>query len=97
VGRPRRNRREAAQPGLERISGEWDEPALAAILEELGSSAIDLTGFGSAEIDELIARMKREARQADPDDVPEPPVVPVSKPGDLRSLANPPEKKRAAR
>jgi hypothetical protein len=43
---------------LNRISGEWDEPALAALLEELGSSAIDLTGFGSAEIDELIARMK---------------------------------------
>src|ERR1035438_9339515 len=60
---------------LNRISGEWDEPALAALLEELGSAAIDLTGFGSAEIDELIARMKREARAADPDDVPEPPVV----------------------
>ena len=33
---------------LNRISGEWDEPALAALLEELGSSALDLTGFGSA-------------------------------------------------
>jgi DNA modification methylase len=71
---------------LNRISGEWDEPALARVLEELGSAAIDLTGFGSAEIDELIARMKREARAADPDDVPEPPVVPVSKTGDLYVL-----------
>src|SRR5664280_2650060 len=71
---------------LNRISGEWDEPALAALLEELGSAAIDLTGFGSAEIEELIARMKREARAADPDDVPEPPVVPVAKPGDLYLL-----------
>ncbi len=71
---------------LNRISGEWDEPALAALLEELGSSALDLTGFGSAEIDELVARMKREARGVDPDDVPEPPKTPVSKPGDLYVL-----------
>src|ERR1035437_9802596 len=68
---------------LNRIAGEWDEPALAALLEELGAAALDLTGFDSTEVDELIARMKREARQADPDDVPEPPVVPVAKPGDL--------------
>src|ERR1035437_11186803 len=71
---------------LNRISGEWDEPALARVLEELGSAAIDLTGFGSAEIDELIARMKREARATDPDNVPEPPTVPVSRPGDLYVL-----------
>ena len=71
---------------LNRISGEWDEPALAALLEELGSSALDLTGFGSTEVDELIARMKREARGVDPDDVPEPPKTPVSKRGDLYVL-----------
>src|ERR1035441_9805817 len=71
---------------LNRISGEWDEPALAALLKELGSSAIGLTGFGSAEVDELIARMKREARGVDPDDVPEPPKTPVSKRGDLYVL-----------
>jgi ParB-like chromosome segregation protein Spo0J len=51
---------------LNRISGEWDEPALAALLEELGSSAIDLTGFGSDEVDELIARMKRETAASIP-------------------------------
>src|ERR1019366_3999935 len=39
---------------LNRISGEWDEEKLGALLEELGSSAIDLTGFGSDEVDELI-------------------------------------------
>jgi DNA modification methylase len=71
---------------LNRISGEWDEPALAALLQELGSTELDLTGFGSAEVDELIARMNREARQADPDEVPEPPKVAVTKPGDLYVL-----------
>src|ERR1019366_9115563 len=28
---------------LNRISGEWDEPALAALLAELGAAALDLT------------------------------------------------------
>src|ERR1039458_6918452 len=35
---------------LNRISGEWDEPALAALLEELGAAGLDLTGFDSTEI-----------------------------------------------
>jgi len=68
---------------LNRISGEWDEVALAALLEEMGAAAINLTGFESAEVDELIDRMRREARAVDPDEVPEPPKVAVTKPGDL--------------
>lgn len=68
---------------LNKISGEWDEPALAKLLEELGGAAVDLTGFSGAEVDDLLARMRQEARVEDPDDVPEPPKVPVSKPGDL--------------
>ena len=71
---------------LNRISGEWDEPALAALLEELGSAALNLTGFDGSEIEELIARMRREALGVDPDDVPEPPKVAVTKPGDLYVL-----------
>ena len=38
------------------------------------------------EIDELVARMKREARGVDPDNVPELPKTPVSKRGDLYVL-----------
>lgn len=71
---------------LNKISGEWDEPALAALLEELGAAALDLTGFDGSEVEELIARMKREARAVDPDEVPEPPKVAVTKPGDLYVL-----------
>lgn len=71
---------------LNRISGEWDDAALAKLLEELGSSALDLTGFDSSEVDELVAKMKRAAREADPDAVPEPPKIPKSKPGDLYVL-----------
>ena len=71
---------------LNKISGEWDEPALAALLEELGAAALDLTGFDGSEVDELIARMRHDARTVDPDEVPEPPKVAVTKPGDLYVL-----------
>lgn len=68
---------------LNRISGEWDEPALAALLEEMGAAAGDLTGFDTTEIDELVDRMNREARAVDPEEIPEPPAEPRTKRGDL--------------
>ncbi len=71
---------------LNKISGEWDEGLLGALLEELGTAALDLTGFDGSEVDELIARMRNEARTVDPDEVLEPPKVAVTKPGDLYVL-----------
>ncbi|QFT59519.1 putative methyltransferase [Sulfitobacter sp. THAF37] len=63
----------------------WDPELLALELGDLGELGVDLTGlgFGSLELDELlgldVADPKEEA-------TPEPPVVPVSGPGDLWCL-----------
>jgi DNA modification methylase len=67
---------------LNRISGEWDEQKLAPILAELrGLPEIDLTGFQPAEIDKLIREVMPQDENEDV--IPEPPVEPVTKTGDL--------------
>lgn len=62
----------------------WDEDLLALELEELQAMAFDvsLTGFDAGEIDSLLAKPTTEGL-TDPDEVPEPPAEPVSKPGDV--------------
>jgi site-specific DNA-methyltransferase (adenine-specific) len=72
---------------LNRISGEWDEEKLGALLLELSEAGADiaLTGFDDSELQKILAELRR-AQRGDPDDVPEPPAVPVSKPGDLYVL-----------
>jgi site-specific DNA-methyltransferase (adenine-specific) len=72
---------------LNRISGEWDEEKLGALLLELSKAGADiaLTGFDDSELQKVLADLRR-AQRGDPDDVPEPPAVPVSKPGDLYVL-----------
>ncbi len=62
----------------------WDEDLLALELEELQAMAFDITqtGFDAAEIDSLLAKATTEGL-TDPDEVPEPPAEPVSKPGDV--------------
>jgi DNA modification methylase len=62
----------------------WDEDLLTLELEELQAMAFDvsLTGFDVAEIDSLLAKPTTDGL-TDPDEVPEPPAEPVSKPGDV--------------
>jgi len=70
-----------------------DDAALAALLD--GIRAEDRarllgTGYEEAAVDELLARLAADAGPTpgltDPDDVPEPPAEPVTKPGDLWQL-----------
>jgi DNA modification methylase len=72
---------------LNKISGEWDEDKLGALLLDLTAAGADisLTGFDDSELQKILADLRR-AQRGDPDDVPEPPAVPVSKPGDLYVL-----------
>src|ERR1017187_8685666 len=72
---------------LRKISGEWDEEKLGALLLELSAAGedISLTGFDDSELQKILADLRRSQR-GDPDDVPEAPAVPVSKPGDLYVL-----------
>lgn len=68
---------------------DWDEDLLALEMEELRDSEIDalLTGFNQDEIDALLAEATPQGN-TDPDDVPEVPAEPVSKPGDVWVLGN---------
>lgn len=70
---------------------EWDEPALAALLDELRKEdALDGVGFDESEIDALLVDLDAGADPADIDD-PGPgevPTQPVSRPGDIWTLGN---------
>jgi DNA modification methylase len=67
--------------------GTWDEALLAGELQELLAEDVDLAmlGFSDAELDQLLAfdGSGEEADGTDGEDVPEAPVDPVSRPGDL--------------
>ena len=66
--------------------GAWDEALLAGELQELLAEDFDLSvvGFSDAELDELLAGDGGEDGTRDgEDEVPETPVDPVSRPGDL--------------
>lgn len=61
----------------------WDTEILKLELRELDTAGFDLSliGFDGSELASLL---KEETKpQADPDDVPEPPADPITKPGDL--------------
>lgn len=72
---------------LNKIHGEWDIPKLAEILAALPADLAALTGFDEQEMRkiareaEIAVRAFMDAQSAD--DIPEPPAVPVTKPGDL--------------
>lgn len=71
------------------LNAGWDEAMLKAeldILKEEGFD-LDLTGFSEEELNALLNVEVVEGK-TDPDEVPEPPVDPVSKPGDLWILGN---------
>lgn len=71
---------------LNRISGAWDEPKLAELLEELQQADADimLTGFTEAEVEQLLADSGPGAE----DKVAEEPVKTRAKPGDLWLLGD---------
>jgi DNA modification methylase len=70
----------------------WDEELLALELAELSEAGydLDLTGFDEAEIEGLLtddgADAPTEADEADSEEIPEPPVTPVSRHGDIWAL-----------
>ncbi len=67
---------------------EWDEPALAKLLEELrAEDALDGVGYTEIDIDELLAELADDEDIDDPGPE-EPPETPVSRPGDLWVLGN---------
>lgn len=65
----------------------WDDTKLVAELLALQEQEFDLglTGFTADELSELLASEPNEFA-GDPDDVPEPPVEPITQPGDLWQL-----------
>ncbi len=64
------------------LNAGWDESLLGIELTDLKGLGVDLglTGFGELELDALLSPASGET---DPDDAPEPPTNPISKPRDL--------------
>jgi DNA modification methylase len=73
---------------LNRIHGTWDEERLAALLQELAAAGADLelTGFESDEINQILASLGPTEGLTDPDDIPEPPDKPETERGDMITL-----------
>jgi hypothetical protein len=71
---------------------DWDEPALAKLLEELrAEDALDGVGYTDSDIEELLAELAEDTNDEDDVDDPgpeEPPETPVSRPGDLWVLGD---------
>ena len=69
---------------LSELSG-WDDALLAAELHALNAAGFDLglTGFEGEDLDRLLAPLDEGDGLAGEDVIPEPPVNPVSRPGDL--------------
>jgi hypothetical protein len=69
---------------LSELSG-WDDELLAAELHALNAAGfdLDLTGFEGEDLDRLLAALDEGDGLAGDDVIPEPPVNPVSRPGDL--------------
>ena len=60
----------------------WDLPKLAGELDRMGEGLLE--DLADLNLDELLERYTHVTDgQTDPDDVPEPPAEPVTKPGDL--------------
>ena len=74
---------------LNQISGEWDEQLLSDLLLELEHDGQDLEdlGFDADELQAIIdAAAPTPELSGDLDEVPEPPAVPITQPGDLWQL-----------
>lgn len=68
--------------------GQWDLPKLTDILSELDGNGFDatLTGFDDEELRRMLAPAGGLLDGVDPDEVPEPPAEPITRPGDLITL-----------
>ncbi|MFN3347347.1 site-specific DNA-methyltransferase [Pseudorhodoplanes sp.] len=68
------------------LNAGWDEALLALEIEELQGAGfeIDLIGFDEAELGAMLS--PAAGGLTDPDEVPEPPAIPVSRTGDLWTL-----------
>lgn len=66
------------------LNSGWDEAMLRLELLDLQAADfdMDLTGFSTEELDSLLIEATEEGNTA-PDEIPEPPVDPVSVPGDI--------------
>ena len=72
------------------LAGAWDEELLAAELHALNAAGfdLDLTGFDQEELDRLLAPLDEGDGLAGEDVIPEPPLNPVSRLGDLWLLGD---------
>ncbi len=74
---------------LNRISGEWNEEALARVLAELqaGGADMELTGFKAGEIEKYLTSLRDPIGPED-DEAPDLPKKATTKPGDLWELGD---------
>lgn len=78
------DKEKALNLALNKTGGDWDLPSLKDLLEELdtGDFDIEITGFDIGEIKELATQFDVDGDIVE-DEPPEPPEVPITKPGDL--------------
>lgn len=66
---------------------DWDDEALGKLLADLDEESRAATGFDDAEISKLLDGLSGD-EDNDPDEVPDPPKNPVTKPGDIWILGD---------
>ncbi len=83
-------REKALNLALNKISGEWDYPALKDLLEELNTGAMDMeiTGFDMKEIEDLMTQFHVPEEGLTEDDAVPEATESISRQGDLWSLGN---------
>jgi DNA modification methylase len=81
-----KDREQALNLALNRISGEWDMDRLAVLLEQLDAESRKLSGFDEQEITEALNRLLKQPVEDDYE--PELPENPKTKSGDLYQLGN---------
>jgi len=65
------------------LNAGWDEEALRVEMEDLGADYGELMGFSQEELSDILNAVEPTEGLTDEDEVPEVPVEPVTKPGDV--------------
>ena len=67
------------------LNAGWDEVALSNLVRELDAEKfeLDLLGFDSADLDRYLAGLDGDAAAEEETEIPELPVIPTTRPGDL--------------